>query len=104
MFKIKKIYFVFVLITILTNCSNLSDAGKVLRNEKITNSDEFLVKKRGPLVLPPDYKDIPEPGSIMKNEMDEKKIKKILKVPESSNSNINKNSSIEETIINQIKK
>ena len=105
MFKFKKIYFLFVLITILTNCSNLSDAGKVLRNEKITNSDEFLVKKRGPLVLPPDYKDIPEPGSIMKNEMDEKKkIKKILKVPESSNSNINKNSSIEETIINQIKR
>ena len=75
MFKFKKIYFLFVLVTILTNCSNLSDAGKVLRNEKITNSDEFLVKKRGPLVLPPDYKDIPEPGSIMKNEMDEKERK-----------------------------
>ena len=90
MFKFKKKYFLFFLITILTNCSNLSDAGKVLRNEKITNSDEFLVKKRGPLVLPPDYKDIPEPGSIMKNEIEKKKIKKILKVPESSNSNINK--------------
>ena len=105
MMKFKKIYFLFVLVTILTNCSNLSDAGKVLRNEKITNSDEFLVKKKGPLVLPPDYKDIPEPVIIINNEIDEKKkIKKILKVPETSNSNINKNSSIEETIINQIKK
>lgn len=105
MLKFKNIFFLFILITILNSCSNLSDAGKVLRNEKIKNSDEFLVKKRDPLVLPPDYKNVPEPGSMMKNETDEKKkIKKILKVPESSNSNTNKNSSIEETIINQIKK
>ena len=41
----------------------MDDASKVLRNEKIKTTDEFLVKKREPLVLPPDYRTIPEPGS-----------------------------------------
>ena len=57
------------------------DAGKVLRNEKIKTTDEFLVKKRKPLVLPPDYKKIPEPGKKKKKKMMKRKIKKILKVP-----------------------
>ena len=33
------------------SCGGFSDASKVLQNEKITNTDEFLVKKRDPLIL-----------------------------------------------------
>ena len=29
----------------LYSCGGLSDAGKVLRNEKVKSTDEFLVKK-----------------------------------------------------------
>ena len=32
-------------------CKSVSDTGKVLRNEKINNRDEFLVKKKGPIKL-----------------------------------------------------
>ena len=55
--------------------------GKVLRNEKVNSTDEFLVKKRDPLILPPDYDKIPEPNSgININKSEEtNKIKKILK-------------------------
>ena len=59
----KKINFLIVTIFLLTSCSSLDEAGKVLKNEKIRTTDEFLVKKRDPLVLPPDYKEIPLPGS-----------------------------------------
>ena len=44
-----------------------SEAKKVLSNEKIKTTDEFLVKKRDPLVLPPNYKDLPKPGTLIIN-------------------------------------
>ena len=61
----------FVLIIVLfifSACNTLSDAGKVMRNEKKSSTDEFLVEKRKTLVLPPDYNEIPEPGSLKKND------------------------------------
>ena len=36
-------------------CGTWSETTRVLRNEKKASTDEFLVKKRKPLVLPPDY-------------------------------------------------
>ena len=54
-FKILIIFLFF-----LQSCNTMSDAGKVLRNEKITNTDEFLVKKREPLTLHPDFESLPE--------------------------------------------
>ena len=41
-----KIIVYFLIINFLYSCGGMSDAGKVLRNEKINNSDEFLVKKK----------------------------------------------------------
>ena len=39
--------FIFPAILILLNsCGSLGEAGKILRNEKIKTTDEFLVKKR----------------------------------------------------------
>ncbi len=96
--------YLLLLIFFLTSCSNFKEAGKILRNEKITTTDEFLVRKKEPLILPPDFKKMPVPGSVLKKKNDEKqKIKKILKAPEENKKNT-KSSSIEESIINQIKK
>ena len=64
--KIKIILLYFVLITFLHSCGGASDAAKVLKNEKITNTDEFLVQKKNPLVLPPDYDALPRPMSEQK--------------------------------------
>ena len=89
---------------LFVSCAGLKDAGKVLRNEKITTTDEFLVKKKDPLVLPPDYDKIPEPGTISKKKIDEEdKIKNILNAPKVENEK-KQSSSIEESIINQIRK
>ena len=61
MLDLRKIIFIALL---LSGCSSFSDVGQVMRNEKIKTTDEFLVKKRDPLSLPPDYSEIPKPGSI----------------------------------------
>ena len=100
----KNIYLLLI-IFLLISCSGFKDAGKVLRNEKVSTTDEFLVKKRNPLVLPPDYEKIPEPGSILQEKADEEqKIKKILKAPKSENAISGKSTSIEESILNNIRK
>ena len=63
------------------------------------------VKKREPLVLPPDYNEIPKPGSIEEKQKNEKdKIKEILKVPNDQNLKKNKSSNIEESILDKIRK
>jgi hypothetical protein len=101
----KKINFLVITSLLLISCSGVKDAGKVLRNEKTITTDEFLVKKRNPLVLPPNYNEIPEPGSkIYKKEDDENKIKKILKATNEENINDNKPSSIEDSILKRIRK
>ena len=101
----KNIQFLLIIAFLLVSCGGLKDVGKVLRNEKISTTDEFLVKKRNPLVLPPNFEEIPEPGSISKkNENEDEKIKKIIKAPKTNSSVKSKSSSLEESILNRIRK
>ena len=101
----KKIYYLLLLILfITTSCQSMKEAGSVLRNEKKATTDEFLIKKKQPLVLPPDYEKVPEPDSISKNEIsEEKKLKQILKAPNVENSK-KTSSSFEERILEKIRK
>ena len=101
----KKNFLIILTSLVFLSCSGFQDAAKVLRNEKIKSTDEFLVKKKEPLVLPPDYSKIPEPGSLSKKESEnEDRIKKILKTPMTKESNKNNSSSVEESIIDRIRK
>lgn len=97
---------IFILISfLLYSCSSMDDASKVLRNEKIKTTDEFLVKKRQPLVLPPNFNEIPEPGSITKKQINEKdKVKKLLNPSNIEAINTSKPTSVETSILNKIRK
>ncbi len=57
-----KIIIPFVLLTtlFLFSCQSIKDG---LSGKKSENSDEFLVKKKNPLVLPPKYLELPQPKS-----------------------------------------
>jgi len=105
MSNINKVIQFLLFIILMNSCGTFSDAGKVLRNEKIKSTDEFLVKKREPLSLPPDYQNLPEPNSIKENKRnDENSLKRILKVPKEGKPSINKRSSVEQSIIDKIRK
>jgi len=100
----KKINFLLIILIFLVSCGSVEEAGKILRNEKIKTTDEFLVKKRKPLILPPDYNEVPEPGTKNKNKINEnEKIKKMLKSTEKTNIK-NDSSSTEQSILNKIRK
>ena len=99
-----RIIFLILFSSILISCSSVKDAGKVLRNEKTKSTDEFLVKKREPLVLPPDYNEIPKPGSINEKKINEKDKIKNSKSSERPNLEKNKASNVEESILEKIRK
>jgi len=61
MFKKSKI-FLLTIIFFLTSCSDTWDSVKRgLTGAKDTSTDEFLVQKKDPLVLPPDFENLPSP-------------------------------------------
>ena len=91
------------LLLIVFTFTACGDAAKTLRNEKIKTTDEFLVKKRQPLVLPPDYNKLPEPKSNEKKVSRDEDIKSILKTPQKKKSS-DTSSSIEQKILNKIRK
>ena len=101
----KKFCLIIIFFLILNSCKSMQEAGKVLRNEKVKTTDEFLVKQKEPLILPPDYNKIPLPGSLSKdgNSKDGNNIKKILKNSQSKTPNNNNSSSVEDSIIDKIR-
>mgnify|MGYP000975460987 CR=1 FL=1 len=103
--NMKKINFLIIFIFFLTSCGTFDKAGKVLRNEKIRSNDEFLVQKKDPLVLPPDYNKIPAPGTInqQKTNKNENKIKSILNVTKETIPK-SKSKTAEQSILDKIKK
>tara|TARA_Y100001935_G_C17016248_1_gene365501 strand:- start:48 stop:365 length:318 start_codon:yes stop_codon:yes gene_type:complete len=105
MTKIKKIFSITLLSILLFSCQGFSDAKKIMRNEKVTSTDEFLVKKKNPLVLPPDFEKIPKPGTIKNNNKSEKqKLEEILNVEINENNKKIEATSSEQSILNQIRK
>jgi hypothetical protein len=51
-----KIFLILIIVITLTSCQSAKDA---LTLKKKSNADEFLVEKKSPLVLPPDYGKLP---------------------------------------------
>ena len=65
----KKIYLLLIIFYFLNACQSMEDA---LTLKKRNNSDEFLVEKKSPLVLPPNYGELPLPSEEIKMEVSEK--------------------------------
>jgi PBP1b-binding outer membrane lipoprotein LpoB len=102
----KKFNYIILISLFFYGCSGFSDAKKVLKNEKVKSTDEFLVKKKEPLVLPPDFDKLPLPDSDgNQNNLNEEKenFKKILNVDKDSINEKKTSSSIEESIIEKIR-
>jgi Protein of unknown function (DUF3035). len=103
----KSFVIIFLLMSFLlsTSCQNVKDA---LSGAKKNKSDEFLVKKKNPLVMPPNYDDLPKPGETELSLDDQDyqgDVKKLLKVVENEEKkSSSKNSSIEEFVIRNINK
>ena len=61
---IKNYLLIIAVLLLLSSCQNVKDA---LSGKKYENSDEFLVIKKNPLVLPPNFNDLPTPKDVVDN-------------------------------------
>ncbi len=56
-----KNFFLIFLLLILCSCQSVKNA---LTGKKYESSDEFLVIKKNPLILPPNFNDLPTPKDV----------------------------------------
>ena len=104
--KISKLLILTIFIITLNSCGSVREG---FTNSKKKSTDEFLVKKKSPLVMPPEFDELPIPG----NENQEQKnnenseIKSLItgsdnKSSKSQNSS-NQNTTTENSILEKIK-
>ena len=94
-----------ILILFLYSCGTIKEG---FTNQKKTSSDEFLVEKKSPLVMPPDYNDLPVPSQNNESiNANENKIKDLVKKNDIENGEMNNsedvNLDIEQSVLKKIK-
>ena len=81
---------------------------KVFQIKKKNNSDEFLVEKKSPLIMPPDFDELPIPKSLNKeDDKQENTFKELISVQDTDFSNTENSSSsktLEKLLIEKINK
>tara|TARA_Y100001936_G_C15721621_1_gene481318 strand:+ start:323 stop:634 length:312 start_codon:yes stop_codon:yes gene_type:complete len=98
--NIKYLKFSIIIFLLFSQCSGFYDT------KKQNKSEEFLVEKKSPLVLPPDFKKLPVPDSQLQNEKENENVKNLIISKDKKNTQIqkssNQNQSLEKSIIDKI--
>ena len=93
------LYYIFIF-TLLVSCSSIQEG----LGSKKNNSDEFLVEKKSPLIMPPNFDELPNPDKNTKDvNLDNNKIKNLLSNDKNKNSTNNSNTGLEGSILEKIK-
>ena len=107
--KTKSLIVIFLTLLLLNACGTVAEG---LGGSKKKGSDEFLVEKKAPLILPSNFDELPEPGekadeNITSTKEEISSIEEIINKSSSTNTsekNNNLKNSIEESIIEKINK
>tara|TARA_B100000963_G_scaffold212407_1_gene185085 strand:+ start:53 stop:388 length:336 start_codon:yes stop_codon:yes gene_type:complete len=100
--KNKNLILIFFLASLSYSCQSVTDG---LTLKKKDSSNQFLIEKKQPLVMPPDFDELPKPGSINSKDQQELKLdekidlEKLTKKKENSNTSTKNNN-----LSNEIKK
>ena len=100
----RKIVFLILVVFLVASCSNNWDSVKRgLTGAKKNSTDEFLVKKKDPLILPPNFDDLPTPDDykIVKEEITS--FEKTLSETTTEDISKSTSSTTEESILKKIK-
>jgi len=100
--KIKlNLILLLVLAPLLTFCGDVREA--LEGNKRSDQSDEFLVKKKNPLQMPPDMNKLPKPGDDLEvsSQPNDEEVKDLLKIKDDDNS---EDSSSGSDLLNNMKK
>ncbi len=91
--KYKSLFLITLVSLFLLSCKSVQDG---LTLKKKENTEQFLIEKKKPLIMPPDFDDLPQPGNLdvenekVKNENDELNLNSLIQSSNKSNGkNIN---------------
>ena len=101
---LKKIIQAVILTFFVTSCADtFSSVKRGLTGAKSDSADEFLVKKKDPLILPPDYENLPTPENRTEAAEEASEFEKSLKSTIEIDENSSTSSSTENSILRKIK-
>ena len=90
----RNLILLILILTLLNGCSTIKDG---FESQRKSSTDEFLVEKKQPLVMPPDYKDLPVPESEKKKDTNENFQKLVVKEETNSSKNYDENTKQQNT-------
>ena len=100
--KIRSVLFLVIVFFTFQSCQTIKEG---FTSQKKKSTDEFLVEKKSPLVMPPDFNELPLPKiseNIEENES-ENDIEKLISNNKSSESSGVQDKNFENSIIEKIK-
>ena len=98
----KKIIYILPIIFLATSCADTFDSVKRgLTGEKTQSTDEFFIQKKDPLILPPDYENLPIPDEQIAATEEISSFEKALGT--SIEDNASTSSSTEDSILKKIR-
>ena len=104
----RKIIYLSSILILITACADTwGSVKRGLTGQKQNSTDEFLVEKKDPLVLPPNFEDLPVPSdsAIEEEETESSSFEKTLSITTDEESDESSSSSTtEESILNKIRK
>ena len=98
-----KISLLLITVFILEGCSNVKEGLSLKKKQGV---DEFLIERKNPLTVPPDFSSLPQPrNSIEENKVEDKEIdlKKVL-TETKENKTISSSDNLEKSISNILNK
>ena len=95
-----------LLIFLVTSCADTwGNVKRGLTGAKQESTDEFLVQKKDPLILPPDFESLPSPSEREEAQKEVPSFEKTLKkAAETEITSSSAGSSAEDSILKQIRK
>ena len=95
-----------LLIFLVTSCADTwGNVKRGLTGAMLKTTDEFLFKKKDPLILPPDFESLPSPSDEQEAIEERSSFEKTIKqVSETETVTSSEESSAEDSILRQIKK
>ena len=99
-----KIFKIFLLLFFLVTVSSCGTVKEAFTNQKKNSNDEFLVEKKAPLTMPPDYNELPKPKENIEEDKPTNSIKELIVEDEVNENDISsENLNLEETLLKKIK-
>ena len=100
----KKVTYILLFIFLVSCADSFDSVKRGLTGAKRSSADEFLVKKKDPLILPPDFENLPTPGEQRAAKERISSFEKTLIKISSAEGVSSSASTVEESILQQIRK